>query len=311
MCEKPFMRGERLNSLAVLVPFLRLPYRDRPSFLSLYYHPGSIDAEKEKLIQAISDEKERLKQAIIDGEEKLKQAIIVEKEKRMQADNAKKDKPMQATNPEEEELMQAISPEEEERMERMEAIIEEKEKQAMNAKIVKERIMQGINADKGTLVQVDAEEFPTEEQFKIMAIANTNAFAAADGWVICLEAARINHSCVPNVHHCWNPSLGAVTVHAIRDILKGEEIFITYTGVREDLALRRETFSKYGFECTCPCCDPFTAFGQASRMRRGRLLQIDREWDQVRDATQALAVTMESLDLLREEGICNMELTRA
>ena len=66
MCEKPFMRGERLNSLAVLVPFLRLPYRDRPNFLSLYCHPGAIDAEKEKLIQAISDEKERLKQAIID-----------------------------------------------------------------------------------------------------------------------------------------------------------------------------------------------------------------------------------------------------
>ena len=211
MCEEPFIRGLRRNSIDVLIPFLKLKDRERPTFLSLYCHPGAFNAEKEKLVQ----------------------------------------------------------------------------------------------------LQTDAEEFPTDEQLKIMAIANTNAFAAKDGWVICLEASRINHSCLPNVHHCWNPYLDALTVHATRDIRKGEEILITYTGVREDLALRGETLGKYGFQCTCPCCNPFTDFGQASEKRRKRLLQIDQEWDQVKDATQALAVTMESVDLLKEEGICNMELTRA
>lgn len=37
-----------------------------------------------------------------------------------------------------------------------------------------------------------------------MAIYETNAFEAGLGSVIYPEASRINHSCLPNVHHCWN-----------------------------------------------------------------------------------------------------------
>lgn len=209
ICEKPLIRQPGLNSLDVLIPFLKLSDPDRATFLSLHCHPGAINAGKEKL------------------------------------------------------------------------------------------------------VRLGAKEFPTDEQLKIMAIANTNAFATEEGWVICPETSRINHSCLPNVHHCWNNFLGAETVHAVRDILEGEEILTTYIDIREDFFRRQERLDKYGFQCTCPCCDLSTSFGQASEKRRKRLLQIDREWSHIRNAAQALTVVLKSIDLLKEEGIYNTELTRA
>ncbi|KAL8743806.1 MAG: hypothetical protein Q9184_008073 [Pyrenodesmia sp. 2 TL-2023] len=50
---------------------------------------------------------------------------------------------------------------------------------------------------------------------------------------IFLEAARFNHSCLPNAWFNWNPHLGQnprgrLTVHAIKDITIGEEILINY-----------------------------------------------------------------------------------
>ena len=136
-----------------------------------------------------------------------------------------------------------------------------------------------VLAEKGKFLRMGAKFLPSDEQLKLMAIASTNSFAAEGGCVICPQASRINHSCLPNVHHCWNESLGAETVHAVRDILEGEEILTTYIKICEDRTLRRENLlGIYGFECTCPCCDVSTPFGKASEKRRRRLLQINLEW---------------------------------
>ncbi|CUS14257.1 unnamed protein product, partial [Tuber aestivum] len=45
-----------------------------------------------------------------------------------------------------------------------------------------------------------------------------------------LTVARLNHSCSPNANHTWNSNTGTETIHAIRDILRGEEITICYIG---------------------------------------------------------------------------------
>lgn len=48
-----------------------------------------------------------------------------------------------------------------------------------------------------------------------MAIFETNNFGIEGGSAIFLEASRINHSCMPNVFHGWNITLGAETIHDI------------------------------------------------------------------------------------------------
>ena len=47
---------------------------------------------------------------------------------------------------------------------------------------------------------------------------------------IFLDASRVNHSCNQNAYHAWNEPLQQLTVHAIKDIAKGEEITICYLG---------------------------------------------------------------------------------
>ncbi|KAL8730712.1 MAG: hypothetical protein Q9166_003904 [cf. Caloplaca sp. 2 TL-2023] len=115
-----------------------------------------------------------------------------------------------------------------------------------------------------------------EEQLEIMAIFESNSFEADDGAILCHHASRINHSCLPNVHHSWNELLGRETVHAVQDIAAGQEILTTYTKIDQDMAV----YDRYPTMST---------------------LSSDKE---------ALLAVIESLKLLREEGIQNMELKR-
>ena len=158
-----------------------------------------------------------------------------------------------------------------------------------------------------------------EELVKIMAIYETNTFEAGEGSVICPDASRINHSCLPNVHHCWNESIGSETVHAFKDIAAGEEILTTYIKICIDHAERTKQLDRYGFTCDCPACDTSTVFGRASAKRRKRLFRLDQ--DLAMHSTlpalspfshdrEALSAVLENAKLLREEGVENMELTR-
>ncbi|KAI1777355.1 hypothetical protein F4818DRAFT_345847 [Hypoxylon cercidicola] len=48
------------------------------------------------------------------------------------------------------------------------------------------------------------------------------------GCVLLFNCSFLNHSCVPNAWLYWNDALNAVTLHAIRDISKEEEVTISY-----------------------------------------------------------------------------------
>lgn len=152
-----------------------------------------------------------------------------------------------------------------------------------------------------------------------MAIYETNSFGAGVGSVVCPEASRINHSCLPNVHHCWNKSTGRETVHAVRDIAAGEEILTTYVPLSIDHAEREKQLNPYGFSCDCPACDISTPFGRASQKRRKRLFRIDQDLamhstvpmlSPFSNDREALAAVLEYAKLLSQEGLENMELTR-
>lgn len=134
---------------------------------------------------------------------------------------------------------------------------------------------------------------------------------------IFVRSSRFNHSCVPNAHFAWNWKIKRLTVHAINDISKGEEIFINYSN-DEYLDTRAERvqalFDGYNFNCTCPACKPDTAFGIASEERRRRMRDLQHDIDRDRNTTvvdekiQLLAHIKFFIVLLRQEGLLYPQL---
>lgn len=67
-------------------------------------------------------------------------------------------------------------------------------------------------------------------------------------------AARMNHSCRPNVAQTWNAEINQLTIHAIRDIQPGEELCDAYVLLLEDTVTRQAGLDAYGFVCSCEVC---------------------------------------------------------
>ena len=81
--------------------------------------------------------------------------------------------------------------------------------------------------------------------------------------------ARFNHACEPSAVYRWNAALGKLTVHAVKRILVGSEICVSYSFD----GLRREQRQKhlrdiFGFSCTCAKC---SLSGEALRQSDERL----------------------------------------
>ena len=70
----------------------------------------------------------------------------------------------------------------------------------------------------------------TEQYLGIVRTNSLPTEAIGDKGAIFLEACRINHACDNNAQKSWNEKIKRHTVHALRDIDKGEEITITYLG---------------------------------------------------------------------------------
>lgn len=114
------------------------------------------------------------------------------------------------------------------------------------------------------------------------------------------DASRFNHSCVPNAHFDWDGDLagradGRLTVYAIDDIDRNEEIFVNY-GSQQDFckswATRQAEFrSVYDFTCNCRACNttgpgrPGTDFANESERRRARMRDLLPRIDRDRDFT--------------------------
>ena len=89
-----------------------------------------------------------------------------------------------------------------------------------------------------------------------------------------------------------------------------EEITIAYTNIYKGRSLRQEDLDNYGFKCTCPACDMSTTFGKASEKRRKRLAQVDRHWYRLNQMSQALALVMASINIMKAEGLYTMKLSQ-
>ena len=137
-------------------------------------------------------------------------------------------------------------------------------------------------------------------------------------------ATRINHSCVPNVHHSYNPTLKSETVFAAKDIQPNEELCTTYTGGPASYKTRATRIEglerRYGFTCDCPACTDQTGDSDARRefmhgiawglgeFQKGSEFVADF---MPADVSAALKQSEDLIALLLEEGLVTMELMKA
>lgn len=107
---------------------------------------------------------------------------------------------------------------------------------------------------------------------KIYAIWTVNHFGYGDIYMI---GSRINHSCNPNVAHCF-PHRRRI-FHAMHDIEAGEELNISYieeTMTRAHRQLKLSSF--WGFDCSCEHCED-TPENTVLEQKRDRISDIDCE----------------------------------
>jgi hypothetical protein len=112
-----------------------------------------------------------------------------------------------------------------------------------------------------------------------LGIVRTNALPIESDGIeagIFLEACRINHACDNNAQKSWNENIKRHTVHALRDIAKGEEITIYYLGVNKSREARRKDLqAKLKFTCLCRLCSLPLEQSQESDKRLDEIHRLD------------------------------------
>lgn len=163
------------------------------------------------------------------------------------------------------------------------------------------------------------------EQVRVMSIFAANAYSIVSGGAAAYAtASRLNHSCVPNVHHSYNPTLREVTVYAARDIGAEEELLTTYLGgpaAYQSAVERRDALCKrYGFTCFCPACSDPTGHSIGRRELMACISWGLNEFNSGRlsannfvpnNTEQALRQSEDLISIMLAEGILTVELMKA
>jgi hypothetical protein len=152
-----------------------------------------------------------------------------------------------------------------------------------------------------------------------LGIVRTNALplgSDASMGGIFLDASRINHACIQNAQNTWNEDLQRLTIHAIRDINKGEEITIMYLQDRADRSARQLALQKnFRFTCSCPLCSLSGPQLHLSDARLDEILRLDKSIGDgiqiVASPLQALHDVRKLLRLCEEEDIDDATVPRA
>lgn len=91
-----------------------------------------------------------------------------------------------------------------------------------------------------------------------------------------LVACRINHACNNNAQNYWNDNLDQLTIHAVKDIPKGEEITISYLSSRRGRGWRHEELRKnFKFTCSCALCSLTLDQSRESDSKLNRIHELD------------------------------------
>ena len=180
-----------------------------------------------------------------------------------------------------------------------------------------------IDPNDDSLDEEDIEEL-VADHVRVMSIFAVNNFHIPPYDLgVFATASRLNHSCVPNVHHSFNPTLKSTTIYAVKDIQAGEELCATYLGGEAHYFVRSQRIeilrSRYGFTCDCTACRDRTG---ASDGRRETMASIAWGLDQFEGGARpvrpfipvndlaALHQAEDLITLMLTEGIQTVELMK-
>jgi SET domain-containing protein len=94
-----------------------------------------------------------------------------------------------------------------------------------------------------------------EQYLRIFQTNSLPAKAVEDKRAIFLKACRINHAYNNNTQKNWNKKIKRHTIHALKDINKGEKITITYLAPLKNRKARQKALQeKFNFTCLCHLC---------------------------------------------------------
>jgi len=109
-------------------------------------------------------------------------------------------------------------------------------------------------------------------------IAKTNALPCGSGSStggVYSTTCLINHSCLPNSHNNWNSDVAHETIHAVRPIMSGEEITISYDKGGPSSARQARLRQAFGFDCSCSVCSLPLHELHISDARRSQIQRLD------------------------------------
>ncbi|ORY59255.1 uncharacterized protein BCR38DRAFT_446010 [Pseudomassariella vexata] len=123
-----------------------------------------------------------------------------------------------------------------------------------------------------------------------------------------LLACRMNHSCDHNAQNTWNTRRKRMTVHACRDIEKGEEVNLRYLSGVLGYEERQQTLkSFFGFKCKCERCSESEEMRAESDRRREEINRLDERVNDgrriVQEPVEALHDVYKKLEIMKEERI--------
>ncbi|KAJ4364781.1 hypothetical protein N0V85_009283 [Neurospora sp. IMI 360204] len=149
-----------------------------------------------------------------------------------------------------------------------------------------------------------------------LAISKTNMLGLGSppvGGGLFIEASRINHACNPNTQNSWNERISRETIHAVRDIKKGEEITISYIGHFESYDERQSILkNKFNFDCACDLCSLPSGQRWASDERLTTIHTLDQAIISAGSNVKfGLEMVHKMLSLLEDEGMYNSQVYRA
>ncbi|KAK3626256.1 hypothetical protein LTR56_019927 [Elasticomyces elasticus] len=188
--------------------------------------------------------------------------------------------------------------------------------------------MQLIDPTDSSMDTEDVDEL-VADQIRVMGTFACNNFQCGTGLAVFATTSRLNHSCVPNVHHSFNPTIGQQTVYAVRDIAEGEELCTTYLGGQGVYYVRAQRIEilrgSYGFTCLCAACADVTGGSDGRREVMGGIaygLQCFQyggpagvEVQQIpyvpRNPAEALKQAEDLVCMLVGEGVLSIELCKA
>ncbi|KAK4975419.1 hypothetical protein LTR42_004629 [Elasticomyces elasticus] len=126
--------------------------------------------------------------------------------------------------------------------------------------------------------------------------------------------SRINHSCLPNAQHAYNPKIGRMQVHVLRPVASGDEITLSYTTGGPSDVRQKMLKSHFNFSCTCELCSlpPQKLAESDTRLRRAQELD-DRIGDPKRARLNPLASLRDChalAQIYQDEQIRDLRLPR-